>query len=466
MTVSSTPAANARYSMTVERWGSAQLAASPVTNSGGTTNGGTGAAASSLTTSAANSVISWVAGDAQSLDPVTATYLNSATSEGVRDGHVGSNGVEYYAWQNVASAGSTNFGLSAPTGMQWDIAGIEILDNSGGSSPAYPPSLEQRRRLLVAPRQVRGGGRIATPVRAQLNPPFPFNGIHQPRRLRSMLARRGHAFAPVPAQVVLVPPPYPPAPERERIKVLRLFRGRAWAPPPAQAPVPVNVKARVKGLKMRARVESVTPVPAQVVVNAPSYPPQPVRTRLRGLRIFRGRTAAPVPTQIVVVPPAYPPQSVRTRLRGLRLFRPRAAAPAVDQLLAPPVAHTRVREVPARRAHIAMPVPPQVTVAPPTYPPRPVRSRLKGLRQSRGREAAMPVPPQIIIPPPPYVPVFTRLKKKLFGAFRPSVVTPVAATCDCTTHRPNLGTTARPGSGSTGRPDAGTTGRPCSCGND
>jgi hypothetical protein len=126
MTISSTPAASARYSMCVERWTSAQLAGTPATNSGGTTNGGSGAASSSLTTTAANSILSWVASDAQSLDPATRAYLASATDEGVRDGHAGSNGVEYYGYQSATSAGSTSFGLSAPTGMQWDIAGIEV----------------------------------------------------------------------------------------------------------------------------------------------------------------------------------------------------------------------------------------------------------------------------------------------------------------------------------------------------
>lgn len=136
MTVSSTPAASAQYSMNVERWSSAQLAGTPATNSGGVTNGGSGAATSSLTTTAANSVISWVASDAQSLNPSTRAYLGSATDAGVRDGSVGSNGVDYHAYQSVAAAGSTGFGLSAPTGMQWDIAGIEILDSAGGSSSA------------------------------------------------------------------------------------------------------------------------------------------------------------------------------------------------------------------------------------------------------------------------------------------------------------------------------------------
>src|SRR6185369_13149286 len=171
------------------------------------------------------------------------------------------------------------------------------------------------------------------------------------------LARRGECWMPIPAQVVVAAVPYPPQPERERIKILRAFRGRMSAPPLDQAPAPPPVHARAKSFRARARMEAVSPVPAQVVVNAPPYTPLAVRTRLKFARIFRARTAAPVH----------------------------------DQLIAPPAPHPRPRGIAPRRGHAAMPAPPQTVVAPPAYPPRPVRSRLKGLRQSRGREAAMPV---------------------------------------------------------------------------
>jgi hypothetical protein len=138
MTISSTPTGSCRHAMLVERWTSAQLAATPVTNSA---QGATGAASSTLTTTAANSVLSWVAADAQSLDPSTRAYLNSATDEGVDDAHVSADGVIYFGRQAVASAGSTSYGLSAPSGMQFWIAGIEVLDNSGGSSFVAPPPL-------------------------------------------------------------------------------------------------------------------------------------------------------------------------------------------------------------------------------------------------------------------------------------------------------------------------------------
>lgn len=134
MTVSCTPTVSSWHNMVVERWSGAQLAATPVTDA---TQGGTGSASSTLTTSAADSVISWVAGDAQSLNPATRAYLSSGTvtEELVDDQHASTNGVWYYARQTVASAGSTTYGLSAPTGMQWWIAGVEILAAGGGATP-------------------------------------------------------------------------------------------------------------------------------------------------------------------------------------------------------------------------------------------------------------------------------------------------------------------------------------------
>lgn len=137
MTISSTPAASARCSMVVERWSSAQLAATPVTNS---SNGIGGAAASSITPSAGTSVISWVAGDAQSVDPATRAYLASATQDGLRDDHVGANGCDYFAYQSSTGTSSQSYGLSAPTGMTWVIAAIEVQD-SGGGAAAVPPIL-------------------------------------------------------------------------------------------------------------------------------------------------------------------------------------------------------------------------------------------------------------------------------------------------------------------------------------
>lgn len=135
MTVSSTPAASARCSMVVERWTGAQLAATPVTSSAT----GFAAASGSITPSSGSSIISWVAGDAQSVDPSTRVYLASATQDGLRDDHVGANGVDYHAYQSSTGTGSQSYGLSAPTGMQFVIAAIEVQASAG--APAIPPIL-------------------------------------------------------------------------------------------------------------------------------------------------------------------------------------------------------------------------------------------------------------------------------------------------------------------------------------
>lgn len=142
MTVTSTPTASSRYSMCVERWSSATLAATPVTATNTATSG---AASGSITPSTATSVISWVAGDAQSVNPATRTYLGSGTDDGLRDEHALSDGVDYHGYQASTGTGSQSFGLSAPTGMKFVISGIEVLDNSG--APAIPPI------LVMAPRR-------------------------------------------------------------------------------------------------------------------------------------------------------------------------------------------------------------------------------------------------------------------------------------------------------------------------
>jgi len=143
MTISSTPSVSAQYSMLVERWPTGSLAASPVTNSN---TGFSAAASGTITPTAGTSVISWVSGDAQSIDPATRAYLNSGTDEGVRDGHVGSNGVEYYGYQAASGTSSQSYGLSAPTGQTFVIAAIEILDTAG--APANPDPIWAPHRLV------------------------------------------------------------------------------------------------------------------------------------------------------------------------------------------------------------------------------------------------------------------------------------------------------------------------------
>jgi hypothetical protein len=124
MTIASTPSGSALHAMVIERWTGAQLAGTPATGSGNGDN--LTSPSASITTTGTNSVVSWTLSDVQSVDPATRAYLNSATEDGLQDSHVAADGVIYFAYQTAATAGSKTFGLSAPTGLQWVAAGIEV----------------------------------------------------------------------------------------------------------------------------------------------------------------------------------------------------------------------------------------------------------------------------------------------------------------------------------------------------
>jgi hypothetical protein len=132
MTVGMTFSGNVGYhSLTLERYSNASLAATPATN---TTETGTGAPSSTLTTTAANSIVSWVNGDWNAIAPGTPAYLSSAISTGV-DNRSTQFYVGYHAYQTAGAAGSQTFGMSSPTGQKWSMVGIEVLD-SGGTAAA------------------------------------------------------------------------------------------------------------------------------------------------------------------------------------------------------------------------------------------------------------------------------------------------------------------------------------------
>src|SRR5581483_10943746 len=134
MTVTlSAPSAVSYHSMCVERWSGAQLAATPATASANYSSAS--APSATITTAANNSVVSWLNGDDQNISPSTAAYLSSATNDGLADGSGAANSVQYYAWQNAATAGSQTFGLSAPGGQKWVMAAIEIQAAAAASQP-------------------------------------------------------------------------------------------------------------------------------------------------------------------------------------------------------------------------------------------------------------------------------------------------------------------------------------------
>lgn len=117
---------NTRHSMSVERWGSAFVAATPAVFSPVT--GAGGALSSSITTTAPNSVISLCVVDLNSRDPAGHSWTPAAmVDDGLFDGHLGSNSVQYFAYSPVPSAGATSTTLTVPAGsLAWVIAGVEI----------------------------------------------------------------------------------------------------------------------------------------------------------------------------------------------------------------------------------------------------------------------------------------------------------------------------------------------------
>lgn len=132
--ISSTPAASSRNAMVVERWGSAFVDPTPAVFS--TTQASAATMSTTLTTTAANSVISWSMSEENSRDPSGRTYTPSGTTEdGLLDGHVGSNSVQYFAYTApIATAGATTVGISVPAGsLNWTASGVEVKAKAGGA---------------------------------------------------------------------------------------------------------------------------------------------------------------------------------------------------------------------------------------------------------------------------------------------------------------------------------------------
>jgi hypothetical protein len=143
-------AAPSRHSMIVEHYLAANgysLAALPAINS--TVGGSPGPPSASLTTVGDGSTISWVSVDVASTDPATRVPLLSGTEDGLFDGHIGANSVQYFYWAGVGAAGSYTFGLSAPSPQTWVMAGMEILQAtpSAGSAVLVVPQGLRRREL-------------------------------------------------------------------------------------------------------------------------------------------------------------------------------------------------------------------------------------------------------------------------------------------------------------------------------
>ena len=132
------------HMMVVERWSSAQLAGSPVVAN--TTTDATSPWTTAITTAAANSVISYICADWAAVSTAGVAFSGDTATPTQEQTAINVSGQYsvYMLYQAAASAGSNTIGLSAPSGMTLNTAGIEIQD-SGGVAAAPLPALKYRQ---------------------------------------------------------------------------------------------------------------------------------------------------------------------------------------------------------------------------------------------------------------------------------------------------------------------------------
>lgn len=285
----------------------------------------------------------------------------------------------------------------SPTGQTGGTLSIAVK-SAGGGAPTPPPPYPSIRDRPTVPSRPTVRRRVTSPP---LPPPvMTLFAVRPPRELRGVPARRGHAFMPVPPQVLVPNPNLVQVLDRTRLKLAKYFRTRGATPVQTQLPAP-----------------------------PPAFVPIAVRTRPRALRLSRGHTAWPVPTQVAPAAPNYPQQGERARGRGLRPARGRIAAPPASQVAAPLFDRIRLRIARLFRGTI-----------------RPV------------------VPPQIIIVPPGRVAQATRARRNQFAARRHRGGVDgwmVQGVHVCITPRPSTGITPNSVGDITPRPDTGITEAPC-----
>jgi hypothetical protein len=142
--------ASAAHSMVVEVWEFADVAASPVLVQAN----GSGSPAASLTTSAPDGAVSWASGDWNAVDGAGRVYDESTETvheEGYRRTAVSY--TAYYAYQDTPTVRPHSLGLSAPTGQQYTLVGIEILDAGGAERlDPLPQALQVNPPGRISPR--------------------------------------------------------------------------------------------------------------------------------------------------------------------------------------------------------------------------------------------------------------------------------------------------------------------------
>lgn len=385
---------------------------------------------------------------ASSTDPHVLTGLTAAQAGEYLIGHVrtsgGAGGVTYTwsggsivekfdianftqftgAGELLAASGATGTRTADPTGSTpfMGVLFAVLPAAGGGGAPTWIPAQRSRRPAPARPRRARAAqpplpapgpapqagqerrprvipapkarARVETPIRAQVNPPYPTNEDAQPRRLRGLLPRRGRVeMPPWPQQAPPVNPDWIAQPRRPRQVPVVLRREHVWMPP----------------------------WPVQAAPAAPTWIPGGHRPRPLPAPARRDRMAAlPVPAA-----PLWLPGRPRPRPVEPPAPRDRGAAPPSPQTLWLPAPH-RPR------------------------PPAPVRPR----RQERlviGVAIAPPNPPIVLLQPHHRWLVLPAVRRAQFFGPPLEGVEPV----DCVVHRPATGTVARGSTGTIARPFAG-----------
>lgn len=137
---------SAWHSSIFEQWTNAQIAGTPATNATKVVTSSPGFTGT-LTTVAANSSVTWCAGDWTPITPGTPAYRSSAIQDGFHNKFSANTYVAYYATQDAVAAGSQTFGLTTPTGSTpvWTYLAIEIQQAAGAADPLFtdlmPPQI-------------------------------------------------------------------------------------------------------------------------------------------------------------------------------------------------------------------------------------------------------------------------------------------------------------------------------------
>ncbi len=282
------------------------------------------------TTTAGNKPISWTPdaatterADADNNAAASAAWLGAEIADS--NGAVTQAAHSYTATHNASESHDGSVLLFLIPAAAAAAVPAQAARRTAARVPALPPVRRYRQLLPVPvqlnppfgfteiaqrretwPRALPRRGHVTFAVAPQVNPPYPAAVVRQQRQLRGLFPRRGHGFAPVPAQQAA---PGAPTFVWQQLRHPRLAaaarHGRLVAVPPAQAPAaappwtgPHRVPARAAALICR-RFRQLLPWPQATgpafTVGALTAGTQPTATLTAGTA-SAALTAATAPT--------------------------------------------------------------------------------------------------------------------------------------------------------------------------